>query len=105
ACDLLKEHYNPRCRPPWLDAELLHKCADASSKPFDKPRGWLLADAREIGEVSSTNTGGTGSPPPRSPATPVGARIRPPLPYVPFPMASLPPGLREFVRKASDDLD
>jgi hypothetical protein len=42
--DLLWQHYNPRCRPPWSEAELRHKCADADTKPFDKPRGYLLRD-------------------------------------------------------------
>src|SRR5262249_11903434 len=42
--DLLAGHYNPRCSPPWTEAELRHKCADADTKPFDKPRGYLLAE-------------------------------------------------------------
>jgi hypothetical protein len=42
--DLLAKHYNPRCVPPWSEKELRHKCADADTKPFDKPRGHLLAD-------------------------------------------------------------
>jgi hypothetical protein len=40
---LLAEHYNPRCQPPWTEKELRHKCHDADSKPFDLPRGWLLS--------------------------------------------------------------
>jgi hypothetical protein len=40
--DLLKAHYNPRCQPPWSDKELLHKCDEADTKPYNKPRGWLL---------------------------------------------------------------
>jgi hypothetical protein len=40
--DLLAQHYNPRCEPPWSEAELRHKCEDADAKPFDKPRGYLL---------------------------------------------------------------
>jgi hypothetical protein len=42
AFDLLKRHYNPRCQPPWSDAELAHKCREAHEKPFGKPRGHLL---------------------------------------------------------------
>jgi hypothetical protein len=42
--DLLQAHYNPRCQPPWSDKELLHKCDEAHTKPFDKPRGWLLTE-------------------------------------------------------------
>lgn len=40
--ELLKAHYNSKCTPPWTDAELRHKCQDADTKPYDKPRGWLL---------------------------------------------------------------
>lgn len=40
--DLLTTHYNPRCVPPWSSGELRHKCKEADSKPFDKPRGYLL---------------------------------------------------------------
>ncbi len=40
---LLQAHYNPRCQPPWSQKELLHKCQEADSKPFGKPRGYLLA--------------------------------------------------------------
>jgi hypothetical protein len=39
---ILWEHFNPRCRPPWTEAELRHKCEDADRPPFRKPRGWLL---------------------------------------------------------------
>jgi hypothetical protein len=40
--DLLWQHYNPRCVPPWSEPELRHKCAEADTKPFDKPRGYML---------------------------------------------------------------
>jgi len=36
-------YYNPRCLPPWSETELRHKCSEADTKPFDKPRGYLLA--------------------------------------------------------------
>jgi hypothetical protein len=42
--DLLLEHYNPKCTPPWPEAELRHKCRDADIKPFGKPRAWLLLE-------------------------------------------------------------
>jgi hypothetical protein len=29
AFDLLRDHYNPRCQPPWSDKELWHKVEDA----------------------------------------------------------------------------
>jgi hypothetical protein len=40
--ELLKTYYNPRCEPPWSDKELLHKCEEADTVPYGKPRGWLL---------------------------------------------------------------
>jgi len=40
--ELLSQHYNPKCLPPWTDTDLRHKCAEASTVPFDKPRGYLL---------------------------------------------------------------
>src|SRR5581483_4213359 len=40
--DLLWQEYNPRCQPPWSEAELRHKCAEAERVPYGKPRGWLL---------------------------------------------------------------
>lgn len=43
--ELLWSEYNPRCRPAWTEAELLHKCQDADEKPFNKPRGWFLNSA------------------------------------------------------------
>jgi hypothetical protein len=44
ALGVLLEHYNPRCVPPWSEAELRHKINDALTKPHDKPRGWLLME-------------------------------------------------------------
>jgi hypothetical protein len=41
---VLKMYYNPHCRPPWSDKELAHKCKDADTKPFRKPRGYLLLE-------------------------------------------------------------
>ncbi len=42
AYELLAGEFNPRCLPPWSEKEIRHKIAEAGSKPFDKPRGWLL---------------------------------------------------------------
>jgi hypothetical protein len=47
--ELLLAEYNPRCAPPWSEAELRHKCQDADTKPFDQPRGHLR-DAVRSGE-------------------------------------------------------
>ena len=40
ALRLLRDHYNPRCEPPWADKELQHKI-DESYK-VEVRRGWLL---------------------------------------------------------------
>lgn len=59
--DLLWEHFNPRCLPPWTEAELRHKCRDANTLPFGKPRGWLLnEDRRPL--ASHTNGRATTTP-------------------------------------------
>ncbi|MFO7899770.1 MAG: bifunctional DNA primase/polymerase [Planctomycetota bacterium] len=41
ALELLLDHYNPRCQPPWTEKELQHKVDDAATKPHNKPYGWL----------------------------------------------------------------
>ena len=41
ALQMLLEHYNPHCQPPWTEKELRHKVEDAASKPHDRPFGWL----------------------------------------------------------------
>jgi P4 family phage/plasmid primase-like protien len=51
---ILWQHYNPRCQPPWTEAELRHKCHDADTLPFNKPRGWLL---NEEGDPHLTDLG------------------------------------------------
>jgi hypothetical protein len=82
---LLKEHYNPRCEPPWSDGELWHKCEDADTKPFGKPRGWLLQEDRP-------------------PKVRGGAAAKTPVPlpdYEPFPCDALPALLREYVEASA----
>lgn len=44
---MLAERFNPRCIPEWSERELRHKVDDASSKPHDRPRGWLRDAARD----------------------------------------------------------
>jgi hypothetical protein len=41
ATTLLREDYNPRCQPPWTEAELRHKVEDAA-KADKIPLGYLL---------------------------------------------------------------
>jgi len=54
--ELLKAHYNPRCQPPWTEAELWHKCQDANQKPFEKPRGHLLVNGPDVDhQTAGTN--------------------------------------------------
>lgn len=46
---ILWANYNPRCLPPWSEAELRHKCSEADTVPFGKPRGYLLnAEAEPV---------------------------------------------------------
>jgi len=40
ALRLLRDEYNPRCQPPWSEAELKHKVEDAYKSETD--RGWLV---------------------------------------------------------------
>ncbi len=48
ALELLADHYNPRCTPPWSIAELQHKVEDANkAASHQKPRGWLLNGPRK----------------------------------------------------------
>jgi hypothetical protein len=59
--ELLWRYCNPRCQPPWSEAELRHKCLDADTKPFDKPRGYLLnQDERPTSTSVLSAVGGAG---------------------------------------------
>jgi len=42
---ILMERYNPRCVPPWTEAEIRHKVEEAANKPHSQPRGWLANQA------------------------------------------------------------
>jgi hypothetical protein len=50
ALALLVAHYNPRCQPPWSEAELAHKVNDAERKPHSRAYGWLR-DERKATEL------------------------------------------------------
>ena len=56
--DLLWQHFNPRCIPPWTESELRHKAEEADTVPFDKPRGYLLTE--QAGQMFG---GGAGAAP------------------------------------------
>ncbi len=49
AMRLLRDHYNPRCKPPWSEKELQHKTNSALKNRSEKPRGWLLDDTGQSG--------------------------------------------------------
>lgn len=53
--DLLKQYFNPKCRPEWSDRELMHKCQDADDLPFGEPRGWLRDKDRPNWNMGWTN--------------------------------------------------
>jgi hypothetical protein len=55
---ILADHYNPRCQPPWSDAELRHKVEDAYSK--ESRRGWLLEAPPRITAPSPSRNGSGG---------------------------------------------
>jgi hypothetical protein len=40
--DLLLQHFNPRCVPPWSEPELIHKVKNAEKLRGKKPEGYLL---------------------------------------------------------------
>lgn len=42
ALNVLLAEFNPRCSPPWTEAELRHKVASAEGVQPLHPRGWLL---------------------------------------------------------------
>ena len=44
---LLRDHYNPRCQPPWTEKELRHKVDDAYAR--ESRRGWLLNAGNDDG--------------------------------------------------------
>jgi P4 family phage/plasmid primase-like protien len=68
ALRLIREHYNPRCQPPWTEAELLHKVTDAyqeetgrgwlrdAERNGDQPRTLNIADAKKKGQPQSNST-------------------------------------------------
>src|SRR5262249_1392533 len=75
--NLLWEHYNPRCQPPWTEQELRHKCQDADTKPFGKPHGYLLNEEKPASEWkppdkhrSNGNTESFSTAPPEPPPWP-----------------------------------
>jgi hypothetical protein len=56
---LIREHYNPRCEPPWSDKDLEHKVHDAYQK--EKRRGWLLAAKSKRRKAGAATTAPAGT--------------------------------------------
>lgn len=62
AIQLLWSNYNPRCVPPWdatsptQAAEFERKVDEAERTPCDKPRGWLLQDQPDTGDLETGAT-------------------------------------------------
>src|SRR6516162_5434692 len=48
AFQVLRDVFNPKCSPPWSDAELRHKILSACNTLPIKGRGYLLGDADEF---------------------------------------------------------
>lgn len=47
ALAVLRDHFNPRCEPPWTERELARKVRDAAARAQAFPPGYLLERARE----------------------------------------------------------
>lgn len=87
---LLNIHFNPRCKPQWSERELKHKCHDADTLPFDKPRGWLRD--REPPRVTVTFGKKRITPTvPTDEATPVADPVEEATPEQPPPEPGTPP--------------
>jgi hypothetical protein len=95
---LLADRYNSRCEPPWSEAELRHKCAEAARVPYGKPRGWLLNEERPHERNGTHQGNGQAAPagePPWPDALPLGEAVDAP----PFPLDVLPPRLSRLVEE------
>jgi hypothetical protein len=107
ALRLLVEEYNPRCSPPWTEAELRHKVADADTE--DGPRG-LLLQAAPLGQPAQdhvtevTEAGQPGSSvafvTDFGPLVPLPVGVEPP----PFPVEALPHWLACWVNAQAEAL-
>jgi hypothetical protein len=94
---ILWEHFNPRCEPPWTEKELRHKCADADTKPYWEPRGWLLANDKKHESNGHSSKGVEKPPTPElwDDPLPLGE-----VPEVdPFPLDVLPAPARRLVEE------
>jgi hypothetical protein len=104
ALRLLRDHYNPRCEPPWSERELRHKVEDAYA--VEPRRGWLRDAPREKVRAGAGPAGRTREPGEdddrgeEAPAweEPVLDRMLPPIA---FPRDVLPEGLASYIEDAA----
>ena len=82
ALGLLLSEYNPKCEPQWSVQQLEHKVKDAEAKPFNKPRGWLLADDRDRPAPSRPTAPGPAAPVGHPGTTPAPDPFKPGLPSI-----------------------
>jgi putative DNA primase/helicase len=75
ALALLVDEYNPRCSPPWSEAELAHKINDAATKPHRQPHGYLLGDSQEFAASVGTPVPSASAPSGPTPAAAKGEPI------------------------------
>jgi hypothetical protein len=97
AYHILAAHYNLRCQPPWTEKELRHKCQEADSVPFGKPRGWLLVNGQGNHTPNKSSNKQGANPSPQCTTL----RVRTVAPYEPFPLEALPPAVRSYVRQGA----
>lgn len=73
---LIRDHYSPRCVPPWSDEEIRHKVQDAFKASHNKPRGHLRdADRADYrGNKARTSSNGDGTAPEQRPAIEISTR-------------------------------
>jgi hypothetical protein len=60
ALRLIRDHYNPKCQPPWSEKELAHKVSDAYKRA--KRRGWLLQERKPKSAYAPASQSKTDSP-------------------------------------------
>src|SRR5262249_44892148 len=109
--DLLWSEYNPRCRPPWSEKELQHKCTEADEVPFSRPHGWLRDEERDGADRPARPTSAASPQPqaeaPKKPPGPSADGWGPflpldePPPPPPFPLDVLPDKVRKLVEEIS----
>ena len=106
ALALLLADFNPRCVPPWTEAELAHKVRDAATKPHDQPRGYLRdRPAPGAAQPSWSATIGQASGGPTTKPRPArGTPPAPPAAFIPYPLHLLPGPFAKLAREAAKSI-